>query len=288
MSVIPRELIDSLTHGPSASKTTQVANMQNYIQELLGSTHHTFLQGSYKNDTAISDINDVDIVAVRLRTYSGTYSPIHATNTVFWDQIFSEIETKLRNQSRYTWNVTRGDKCVCVRGAFNADVVPAVQVGEDHLIDPIVIYSFQDQREKLNLPITHYKNGVEKHQATDENYKPTVRMFKNWARNHFGEDNSVVSSYNVESLVHGVADSDFYDDRAATFILAGRSILVKLAASNSIPSVCGGENICANWNQGDRNQFHIQLTESVEHALRAYRATTMREAEQNWRAAFNL
>ena len=29
--------------------------MQNYIQDLLGKAHHTFLQGSYRNDTAISE-----------------------------------------------------------------------------------------------------------------------------------------------------------------------------------------------------------------------------------------
>ncbi|MEK7522255.1 MAG: hypothetical protein AAB569_01630, partial [Patescibacteria group bacterium] len=63
-NVLPSD-IQKHTKGISDTKTTQVSNLQNHIQEILGDTHHTFLQGSYKNDTSISNINDVDIVAIR-------------------------------------------------------------------------------------------------------------------------------------------------------------------------------------------------------------------------------
>lgn len=291
MHLIPQNLIDSLTSGPSATKTTQVANMQNFIQDLLGSTHHTFLQGSYKNDTAISDINDVDIVAIRLKTYSGTYSSQPVSSTVYWDQIFSEIEAKLRNQSRYNWTVTRGDKCICVRGAFNADVVPAVQVNRDHLIDPIVVYSFRDRREKLNYPRIHYQNGVRKNAATDGRYKPLVRMFKNWTLNHFGNNNTV-SSFKTEALVHSIADSNFFDDQTATFIIAANSTVASLDQAGSGPksilSVCGQENVCANWHLNDINDFVSQLRESASYGLNAYQASSRAAAETYWRSAFNL
>ena len=111
--------------------------MQNYIQDLLGKAHHTFLQGSYRNDTAISDINDVDIVAIRLTTFSSLHSGRRFPSVISWDAIFTEIEDKLRNQRRYNWTVTRDDKCIKVRGAFNADVVPAVQVNDDRTVHKI-------------------------------------------------------------------------------------------------------------------------------------------------------
>lgn len=290
--LIPDTLIDSLVAGPSATKITQVANMQNYIQSLLGSTHHTFLQGSYKNDTATSDINDVDVVAVRLSTYSGTFSPVRLDSMIFWDQIFSEIEAKLRNQNRYTWTVERGDKCIKIRGVFNADVVPAVQVGHDHTVDPIVVYSFRDGTEKINHPRMHYENGVEKNHVTNGNYKPMVRMFKNWAQNHFGDNKGIISSFKTEALVHGGHDTHFSDDYATSFLDLADGIVKQLNLRSLMPvgilSVCGKEDISANWNVTGRSVFASQLQQSLVHARAAHSATSAHTAEQHWRNAFNL
>jgi len=180
---IPSSHIEKLTSVPPATKITQVSNLQNHIQEILGDTHHTFLQGSYKNDTSISEINDVDIVAIRLRTFSGTHSPAHLRTTpnILWDTIFSEIEQKLKDQKKYIWTVTRGDKCIKVEtNTLSADVVPAVQVLENHLVDPIAIFSFKKGLEKVNYPRVHWDNGKNKNQATGGHYKPIVRIFKNW------------------------------------------------------------------------------------------------------------
>lgn len=289
---ISSTLLDSLIASPSPTKTTQVANMQNYIQDLLGDTHFTFLQGSYKNDTAVSDINDVDIVAVRQNTYSTIHSGRTFPVSVYWETIFSEIEQKLRNQQLYTWTVTRGDKCIKIRGAFNADVVPTVKVNEDHLTDPVVVYSFRTGVEKLNHPRVHYQNGVTKSASTEQRYKPAVRMFKNWVRNHFGEDKATVSSFKMEALVHGAADNLFYADPAATFIMVGANISDKLTARSLLPkaihSVCGGEDITSEWGYADRDRFHKQLEHSLQHAGHAYSATSQEEADRLWRLAFNL
>lgn len=288
---IPNNLIEPLTKGPSQTKITQVSNLQNYIQSLLGDSHHTFLQGSYKNNTAISDINDVDIVAVRRITFSGTFSPIRAPQSILWDQIFSEIEEKLRRQSKYSWTVTRGDKCIKIRGAFNADVIPAVQVNPDPFIDPIVVYSFRSAREKINSPRIHYDNGVIKHQSTNEIYKLTVRIFKNWTKNHFNENNDIISSFKIESLVYNVENNNFYSDFPSTFFIVGNSILNKLTESSlpfSIPSVCGQENILESWDPSNKDIFIDQLRESLNQVLNAYQAILQSEAENYWKAAFNI
>lgn len=286
---IPQTLVDSLIKGPSATKTSEVKRMQEYIQGLLGVTHHTFLQGSYKNDTAISDINDVDIVAVRSSTYSSAHSPIQCERSVTWDKIFSEIEEILRNQKLYTWTVTRGDKCIQVRGAFNADVVPAVQIGRDHLTDPIVVYSFRDNEERINRPRVHYKNGVAKNASTDGIYKPVVRMAKNWALNHFSGDKQIVSSFKIEALVHNVEDSNFNDDYVAAFILVTSEILKTIQNQRVvIPSVCGYEDITEKWDLNGRKDFENQLATSLQLAYSAYKATSQAEAENYWRRAFSI
>lgn len=289
---IPTSVTDRLTCGPSATKITQVANLQNYIQGLLGDTHHTFLQGSYKNDTAISDINDVDIVAVRISTYSTVHTGLRFDTQIPWEEIFSEIENKLRSQSKYKWTVTRGDKCIKVRGAFDADVVPAVQVSSDPKSDPIVVYSFRTGVEKINSPRQHYENGVAKSKSTNGQYKPTVRMFKNWVRNHFGNNKTAVSSFKVEALVHGLSDASFLTDPVANFIIGADEILKKVNTRSvlpiRIPSVCGCEDITQDWSLVGRGMFTNQLQVSLDSAGRAYKATSATDAERHWRAAFNF
>jgi hypothetical protein len=280
------------TKSISDTKKTQVSNLQNHIQEILGSTHHTFLQGSYKNTTSISDINDVDIIAVRLSTYSSVHSGKRFSESIPWDTIFSEIEQKLKNQKLYIWTVSRKDKCIEVRtGTFKADIVPAVQVGEDHTVDPVAIYSFKDGVEKKNSPRLHHENGVAKHDATNQNYKPIVRMFKNWVANHFG-DNSPVSSYHMESLVYGSPNDIFGSDHATSFFLVTDHIDKVLKQRDSllfpIMSVCGTEDITLNWNIIDQQRFREKLGESLVSVAQAYRATTSADAKSYWDRAFNV
>lgn len=289
---VPSHKVSRYTASISDTKRTQVSNLQNHIQQMLGDTHHTFLQGSYKNDTSTSDINDVDIVAVRLTTFSSTYSPVTTTSIVGWDSIFSEIEYKLRNQKLYSWTVERKDKCIEVRtSGFKADVVPAVQIDHSHLEDPIAIYSFKNDSEKINYPRVHWRNGVAKHASTKNNFKPTVRMFKNWSANHFDEMD-VVSSYHVESLVHNTPDNLFNSDPLTSFILVSDHVIKLLTQRDIMPirilSVCGSEDITANWELASRQLFKNTLSNAHSRALSAYNAMTAQDAEKHWDIAFNV
>ena len=292
--LIPNGQIEKIRTAPSATKISEASNLHNYIQEMLCDSHHTLLQGSYKNDTSISDINDVDVVAIRINTISGPFSPASGTSNgkISWDNIFLEIENKLRNQNKYKWTVVRDDKCIKVkRNGILADVVPAVKVHDSHLEDPISIYSFKKGTEKINYPRTHYKNGVEKNRLTNNNYKPVVRMFKNWVKNHFS--NSVpVSSYQIESLVYNASNDTFYDDHVLSFIFVSDYIVKRLNQRDLLPtkitSVCGSEDITASWDRNDRNLFKTKLSESLSYALEAYKAKTIQSAEIKWRLAFNI
>ncbi len=286
---IPDHLVKPYTAGPTPAKISSVAILQNYIQELLGTTHHTFLQGSYKNDTAISDINDVDIVAVRLDTFSGVHSGYSFPQSIDWEQIFSEIETVLGDQKRYSWTVKRGDKCIKISGAFSVDVVPAVMVSPDHTADPICIYSFRDAVEKVSRPRIHYKNGVQKNQDTGERYKPMVRMFKNWAINHFGPKNEIISSHKIEALVYGAENRFFLSDPPSSFLRISHSILEKLdVPGGSVLSVCGHENILSNWPANARSNFETRLALSLRDGIDAYQARSVTFAEDKWKKALGV
>ncbi len=289
---IPEHHIERLTKGPSDPKIKEVAALQNYIQELLSYEHHTFLQGSYRNDTAVADINDVDIVALRKTTYSSVHSPYTFSTSIAWDDIFSQIEAKLKAQTKYQWTVTRGDKCIKIEGDFDVDVIPAVKIDPDHTTDPISVYSTKSGIEKQNFPRLIYENGVAKNAQTVGAYKPTVRMFKNWALNHINDDKTI-SSFKIQALVYGVTKEKFhFDDPAATFIIVGHEILKALQPIGQFQppvwSVCGSEDINVGWDPALRAQFVEKLNVSLDHALSAYSAQHPTLAEANWKIAFNL
>jgi hypothetical protein len=290
---ISSTLIEQMVKGPSATKITQVANLQTHIQDIFGSGYHSFLQGSYKNDTAILDINDVDIMVIRLKTYSSQHSPLaRPENSVIqWNTIFSEIEEKLKSQNRYRLAIQRGNKCITVTTVdFKADIVPAAQIGNDYTVDPIAIYSFRDGLEKVNYPRTHYDNGVEKNRTTDGNYKFLVRMFKNWSKNHF-DNKDILSSYKIESLVYGVDNSMFSNDYAMSFIQVATEIYKKLISSESssiILSVCGYENILDNWGLRYRQMVVSQLNTSIDLMVKAYMADNSLVANNLFKRAFNF
>lgn len=287
---IPSADVEKHTKGISDAKRTQVAKLQQHIQNTLGSTHHTFLQGSYKNETSTSDINDVDIVAVRKETYSSVHTGLSFSTSIPWEKIFTEIETKLNAQTLYKWTVTRSKsgKCIEVRTSdFKADVVPAVQINSDIKSDPIAIYSFKTGTEKRNKPRTHYENGVAKHAETEQRYKPAVRMFKNWVANHFGED-APLSSYQMESLVHSSPKDNFFDDHVMSFLTISMHILDSLDKNDPIMSVCGDEDITANWNTSKRQLFKNTLSKAFQEAYKGYKATTIQDAKLSWNNAFNL
>lgn len=61
------------TAAPAPTTVTAVKSLHENIRALLGDDYETVLQGSYKNDTSIPDLNDVDIVAIRKKIFSGTF-----------------------------------------------------------------------------------------------------------------------------------------------------------------------------------------------------------------------
>jgi len=244
------KISDSTVHQyrkpPSETTVSRASAMQQNIRDVLGSNHETFLQGSYKNDTAISDLNDVDIVAVRKNIFSGTFSGVPVSNTVYWDQIFSEIEEKLDSSPLYRGKHKRGDKCIKLTGSIDVDIVPAVKVTTE-LEDPIAVFSFREGRERLNHPRVHFENGKNKNDRTEGHYKPIVRLMKNWTCAHFS-DPRIAPSFCVECMVHAVPDNLFSSDHAFSFAQVGLDIVRKI--NNPIApvlNVAGTKNIFNEW-----------------------------------------
>lgn len=284
------KIIDSVVHqyrkAPAATIISRASSMQQSIRDVLGSDYETFLQGSYKNDTAISDFNDVDIVAIRKTTHSGTFAHIEVSSRVSWDAIFSEIEAKLDASPLYRGKHSRGDKCITVEGTVNIDIVPAVKVTTE-LEDPIAVYSFREGMERLNHPRLHFENGKLKNANTNGHYKPIVRIMKSWAYQHF-DDPKIAPSFYVECIVHSVPDRLFTSDHAGSFIDIGIDMLKKLANPHiPVYTVSGSRNIFDDWSPENREQFRKKFLDTTTLFLNALNATSELEASRHWHRGFN-
>ncbi len=285
--VIPDTAARRYTAAPAPTTVTAAKTLQETIRAVLGSDYETFLQGSYKNDTGVPDLNDVDVVALRKTYYSTHFTGKPATNPVSWATIFQQVQDRLEASHHYRGKTERGDKCIKVNTNFKADVVPAICIG-DVGDDPIAVYSFRERSERKNYPRDHYERNKEKQARTADNYKPTVRMFKRWTRNWFaGTD--VAPSFYVECLIHCVPDSLFTGDPPATFLLVADHIVNKLTRISVIMSVAGDKDILtgAEWPPDKFETFQAQLSQSLGLVAQALNATSGWQAEQLWREAFN-
>ena len=76
-------------------------------------------------------------------------------------------------------------------------------------------------QEIVNFPKLHERACTLKHAETNNNFKPTVRIYKNM-RNRMIDDgvfqDGVAPSYYIEGMLHNVARGVFTSNRADTFL----------------------------------------------------------------------
>ncbi len=197
-----------------------------------------YLQGSYRNDTNIRADSDVDVI-VELTTTFG-----HNSEELPSEQ--EQIHEQTYNSATYTWGNLRTDiikaltsyygqsnvdtsgnksiKLLPSSGRLQADIVPVINyrkydyfLGKDRYSAEEGIEFFHQTTKKaiVNYPEQHLQNGASKHQNTQGQFKPVVRIMKN-ARNYLvdrgllGKDKA--PSYFLQNLVYNVPNSCFSSD----------------------------------------------------------------------------
>jgi hypothetical protein len=107
-----------------------------------------FLQGSYRQQTAIYTINDIDIVALCNLTYSGTPGPF--TKAYDRNEIFGIIAAPLLADHRYQSKVNYGSQSMCIKVdlGIKMEILPAVfKAGNsDPPQEPFVLYRPETSR----------------------------------------------------------------------------------------------------------------------------------------------
>ena len=195
-----------------------------------------FLQGSYGNDTNIYAESDVDVIIRfdgaffhdmkdRPSDEQAAFNAAHPIAGTYPYADFKEhVVQALRN--KFGNSVKPGAKAIKIEAGGsrrNADVIVAFeyqryyrfksQLDESHVTGMCFFDSTGDLI--ANHPNQHCKDLTTKHQATGNNLKPLIRIFKNM-RSKMVEDGLIVKgsapSYYVEGLLYNVPNDQFSGD----------------------------------------------------------------------------
>jgi len=240
---IPESQLETWSHQGSVSQSAGTyATIKNALEsadaKYTNRDFEVFLQGSYGNTTNIYAESDVDIVI----RYDGAFHhdlsslPTDQQNTfkaAFSDGTYTYKDFKSHVQgaleAAFGSSVKPGKKAIKIEGSGsrrNADVIVAFKYRRYHKFN-----SFSDQSYDVgiaffttdgiriaNYPKQHSENCTAKHQATGNNFKPVVRIFKNM-RSKLVDDGliekGIAPSYYIEGLLYNAPNtcfSGFYAD----------------------------------------------------------------------------
>ncbi|MDQ3630502.1 MAG: hypothetical protein M3417_04330 [Actinomycetota bacterium] len=278
---ISQPLVSRYSAGPSTTRSAAVKSLHENIRSALENwgdrKFDTFLQGSYRNGTAIADINDVDIVAL----YDPFSSPTAHTT---WEWLFGHVVDILRKTALVSGRVSLGDKCVKLEGDLKADIVPAISRTAYSTQDPVIVYSRRERSERPNYPRTHYAHGVAKQTATQDAYKPTVRLVKRWKQQY---PSLHAPSFYVECALHSVPTKEFDKYLPLSFAKVALEIC-DYPRHKVIKSVAGDKDILMSdeWHPDDFAAFQEKLLRDAKLVIDAMNAPSQSAADRLWKAAF--
>jgi hypothetical protein len=247
-----------------------------------------FLQGSYRHETAIYTINDVDIVAL-----CGLWQPGSASGGRFWDRdaIFDTIAAPLRNSWQYKGKVRYNGQSMCVK----LDVEPKIEIlpvvyksgNDDPDKEPFRLYrpeenQWEDGYARYHRGWLSWKNGYSK---TENNFIPAIKIFKH-LRSHYSLK---AVSFHVECLLFSFPDEVFLGG-PADYLAALLSHIASSSASSWYQQVlhtpCKDRDIftSSEWQRQEWEKFHEAATQWQRYARLANQAVDRDDAIDTWQA----
>ena len=240
---IPESQLDTWSHQGSITQSSTTYNtikkaLESTGSDYAGKDYTVFLQGSYGNDTNIYSESDVDIV-IRLNScfyhdleslpddQKAAFKKAHSDATYCYFEFKKDVLALL--EDTYGDSVKPGDKAIKIKDSGsrrNADVLVTTEYRRyykflstyDESHDTGICFFGPDNIRIANYPDQHSANCTAKHQATNEWFKPMVRVLKN-LRGKLVEDEmieaGVAPSYYIEGLLYNVPNEKFgksYDD----------------------------------------------------------------------------
>jgi hypothetical protein len=232
MAIPENQLATWAQQGSTTGSAAAYASVNRAIdQSGLKALHaiDVYLQGSYRNSTNIAKESDVDVVVNCHESFFSTTDLLAgaqltkvkalADATYTWDQFRNDVKDALVSYFG-TARVKDKDKCLEVASAggtgISADVVPALDYrlyrSDGSWIEGIAFLTRTDRRRIVGFPKLHYENGVKKQKETNDEFKPTVRVFKNAGAEMVDRVllyEGDAPSYFIECLVYNVPANQF-------------------------------------------------------------------------------
>jgi hypothetical protein len=242
-----------------------------------------FLQGSYGNDTNVWADSDVDIVLKHTGAFYHDISQLSKEQQARYENDrsssvsygYQNFRAHAEGYIKKLYNgVNVGKKAVFVPGnnsRRNADILVCQQLRRYISYEPgnIKYYEgvafFSGDKRIDNFPKQHSARLTEKHQATKNNFKPMVRVFKNM-RNSLIEKKSlaegVAPSYFIEGLLSNVPNDKFAGDYQDMWVACFNWIVTadetKLACANDLYWLIR-ENSAVCWSSANFRAFTAAL-----------------------------
>lgn len=243
---VPESQLATWSHQGSIQQSSTTYNQIKNVLEAVGNPYagkkyQVFLQGSYGNDTNIYTESDVDIViklddcfrhdlnelpSDQKEAFKAAHSNATYTHVDFKRDVLSVLG------ANYGDDVDPGDKAINIAANGSrrkADVIAAIQYRRYYKFLSTSNQDFEDGicffngvgECIVNYPKQHSENCTAKHQATNEWFKPMVRVFKNLRGKLINDkiiEAGVAPSYYIEGLLYNVPKEKFGNSYGDSFV----------------------------------------------------------------------
>jgi hypothetical protein len=248
----------------------------------------TFLQGSYRQQTAIYDINDVDIVVLCKLWYPGSGG---GGKTYGRDEIFRIIAAPLLADMRYRDKVRYGSQSMCIKVdlEMQVEILPVVfKAGTaDPKQEPFALYRPEKTRWEDGFARYHqsWLSNKNAPNRTQGNFIPMIKVLKH-IRSLFNQRGV---SFHIECLLYSLPDWVFLGEPASYIAAVLTAIAAKPATDwymTPCMTPCGDRDIftASEWASGHWSSFHQLLSQCATVALGATTTSVYSEAVKAWQA----
>ena len=247
-----------------------------------------FLQGSYRQQTAIHTINDVDIV-VLCRLWQPGASGTGGAGGPIWDRnnIFDTIAAPLLADGRYRDKVryTRSSMCIKVDLGIKLEILPVVYKAgnNDAAVEPFRLFRPETNTWDDGYARRHQEWLSWKNQQTGGNFIPCIKIFKHVnSRFELG-----AVSFHLECLLFALPHECFTGG-PADYISQTFSYISSLTATECytqpVTTPCGERGIFVptEWSWTSWQEFHQSAVNIAQHVQMANSSVQRNDAIIAW------
>lgn len=237
----------------------------------------TFLSGSYARNTAINDINDVDVICILDIDHTITAPEV----------VLAWLHGIL---GRYYTETKRQGRSIGVQGAKGVwlDIVPATPMSSN--AGPLRI----PDREASEWVASHPKGQItaasDLNSATNGYFVPAVKLMKFW-RDKLPRETCRPKSYILETLVHRTIG---YPNSHAVAIVNSLEGIVRTYGAfrntNAVPLISdpgySSVNVAKRWPSSEFDKFMTEADSAASTARQALNEPDAEESRKLWRKLF--